>query len=108
MAITCTNPSRPASCVATVDLPTPVTPPSSTTQRPLQVAHVPPLAKAGQHLFGLRARHDLLGERPQLFDLHLAGAGWSTSRSSICSASANERSGASPVAISDWAISPFE
>ena len=31
-----------------------------------------------------------------------------TSRSSICSASANERSGASPVAIRDWAMSPFE
>ena len=57
---------------------------------------------------GLLAGHDLLGDRAQLLDLDLAGSRCVTSRSSICSASANERSGASPVAISDWAISPFE
>ena len=75
VAITCANPSRPASCVATVDLPTPVTPPSSTTQRPLQVAHVPPLAKARQHLLGSPPPTTTSSAtRAQLLDLDLAGA----------------------------------
>ena len=82
-------PSRPASCVATVDLPTPVTPPSSTSSgrsRLRMFHHWRKRASTGSD--SSPGSDDLLGDRAQLVRPRSRPGRWRSSRSSICCASA--------------------
>ena len=66
VAITRVMPSRPASCVATVDLPTPVTPPSSTSSGRSSLRRLHHCRKRVDHLLALLGGQHLLGDRAQL------------------------------------------
>ena len=100
-------PSRLASMVAMVDLPTPVAPPSSTTSgssRRLTICHL-----ANESPYRVPTSSPNTSRASALSSSRVIDASSRTwRRASITSATWNARAGARPVAMIDDAIRPFE